>query len=286
MLRKRQSLLKDVERKLAEIDSYIKSIMNHLNEVNLNENSRLKSIEEVNDRAIKHKRTILAFAKKFEERDAELRKQHQQFAHFFKEERTEIPDQQLVELTDSSISLFDSLEALSKLSYEYNKEELLPLVQEMAEMAKQCLMLSRTSKFLSKMYAALCRGVEELNKIGVDVDTHSGADKKLQDIIKADEFEAKVTKRAYMKSNAINYLIKDGYSHLGNAYGYLRNSVSRQDDYLRNLQQARADIAHSLNLAFKIVLHSEIKQARKEEAELGRSEQDLRGARRAETRAV
>ncbi|MFC1741929.1 hypothetical protein ACFL3V_05315 [Nanoarchaeota archaeon] len=283
LLKQRGDALNNVLHKLQEIEGYANKILNRLMKINLKEDQRIKSVDVMSDKADKHIHKLKDFASRFAEIDKQLRDEHKKFKHVFKEEAGEIPDEQLVGVTDSTIILFNRLRLLAEIAHDYNVKELKPLIADMAQVAQNVLYLSRVSEYLTKMYYRLSQAMEELGKMAEIVDQNPESKKKLAKILATEELEQKLTLRAYKKGKVIVSHIKRGYKALQAANTYTDKHIHLLDRYVRAMDSTKREVGQSLNQAFKVVLKVEIKQARQLEKEASAAESDLEKAKRAET---
>jgi|GEM_PF-4795026 len=285
LLDQRKSALNDVEKKLAEINSYTDQIMKRLMRINATEDDQIKQIDRMNDHAEKHGKRVILFERRFKTEDSKLKEEHKKFEHLFKEETAEIPDEQLLNVTDSTILLFDQLVKISDISRSYNEKELMPLIIDMANVTRELYQLSGLSEYLTKMYYRLSQAMEELNKMCQIVDQNPESKKELAKIMQTEDLERQLTKRAYKKGKLIISNISDSHKHLEQAHGYLGKHIQMLERYGRGIDSARKEVIFSLNDAFKKILNIEIRQAKILETEAARAESELRDAKRAELRA-
>ncbi|MBW2972311.1 hypothetical protein KY359_04715, partial [Candidatus Woesearchaeota archaeon] len=285
LLGQRQSALSDVNKRLGTIDGYVDAVLNRLAKINLAEDKRIQAVDAMNDKAERHKKKVEHFQQLFLHNAKELKKEHQKFSHLFKEGVGEIPDEQLLTITDSTVLMFQRLETLAEIAHEYNAKELKPLIAEMAEVLKNLKFLSEVSEYLTKMYYKMSKGMEELTKMAAIVDPNPESKKKLTDILNTEGLEEQLTKRAYRKGKVIVSHIQSGYKSLVEANSYTDKHVDLLDRYLKVAHSTKHEVGLALNEAFKVTLKREIKQAKTLEAEAARAQTDMRQAQRAEFQA-
>ncbi|MBW2971819.1 hypothetical protein KY359_02170, partial [Candidatus Woesearchaeota archaeon] len=179
LLGQRQSALSDVNKRLGTINGYVDAVLKRLAKINLAEDKRIQAVDAMNDKAERHKEKVEHFQKLFLHNAKELKKEHKKFGHLFKEGAGEIPDEQLLTITDSTVLMFQRLETLAEIAHEYNAKELKPLIAEMAEVLKNLKFLSEVSEYLTKMYYKMSKGMEELTKMAAIVDPNPESKKKL-----------------------------------------------------------------------------------------------------------
>jgi hypothetical protein len=286
LIEQRQKILKDADGKLSYINKYVDQVMFRLGKINLSEDRRIQAVHNIERRAETHKQRLALFTTRFDELDKKLKAEHKKFSHIYKEEISEIPDLQLIELTDSIIMIFQHLKDISQLSYQYNSEQLKPFVAEMAEIAKDLTFLSQISEYLTKMYYRLSLAMEELNKMSQIVDQNAESKKQLDKILQEEQSEEQLTKRAYKKGKLIQSQVRGSYDTLRDAYNLVNKHTSVLEKHNVFVGSARVEVGRTLNAAFKVTLKSEIKQAGLLDREAAKAEEELKLARRAEAAAA
>ncbi|MFQ5474231.1 MAG: hypothetical protein ACE5DM_00175 [Candidatus Nanoarchaeia archaeon] len=283
MLKERQKGLEAVDKKLGEIDDGIRHVMKRLAKVNLEEDNRIKAVDAMNERAERHQKALKHYQGMFKREDKRLEDEYKKFAHMYAKEG--IPDEELTAITDSTILLFGHLHELSDMTRDFNQKELKPMVAGMAEVTRSLSFLSKISEYLTKMYYRLSRAMEELNKMAQIVDQNAESKEKLAKILKTEDLEQQLTKRAYRKGRQVVAHIKSGYETLVKADHYVDQHDAQLDRYVKAVSSTKREVGLVLNEAFKIALKREIKQAGRLMEEANRAETEVRKAKRAEMQA-
>ncbi len=275
LMKQREAGLSNVATKLADIETYIIKIDNKLIRINAEEDAKIDAVRQMSEKAEEHSKNLHKYNHLFDKEANKLEAKHKKFEHLFKDGAGMIGDVQLLAVTDNTIEMFDHLKKLTGISLEYHTKEIAPLIQEMAQVAKDISHLSKVSEYLTKMYFRLSQANEQLTKMAAQVDQNPESKNELEKVWQAEQFEEAVIKKAYRSGKGVVGHIKEGYKYLESAYGYMQKHVKALEGFDHLMKTGQSQVYTSLNSAFKKLLNQEIKQTnhmKKEAAEAERHE--------------
>jgi DNA repair exonuclease SbcCD ATPase subunit len=285
MLVQRRDALIAVEKKLGEVKQTVDNVLLRLKNINAREDQRIQAINAINAKAKAHKGKLHTFTNEFKQQDQKLKQDHKEFKKLFSRVDQEISDEEMSALADSLIPIFDHLTELAKLLEKYNREQLAPMVNEMAKVMRTVFSISEVAEYINKMYYWLSKAMEELDKMAATVDPDPAAKRELQKDIRVTELEEKLELRAYKKGKFIESHIRQSYDILRKANEQVQNHTRVLQEYAEDVAVTRTEVAHTLNTAFKKILNRELTQAKKMLSEADLAAHDAAKARVAERRA-
>jgi hypothetical protein len=286
LLEQRHDALQNVSKKLGGIKSYLDAIIKRLARLNAREDAKIQALHEISDREENHVDKMAHFNKLFQHQDKQLRQEHKNTEHLFGEEAGEIPDAELSGLTDTTIVLFDKLRKLAELGHEYNSEELLPLIRDMAKAIGNVYHLARASTYLTMMYYRITQAMEELDKMAAIVDQNPHSRGKLAELAQTAQINEAINKMAYRKGKILASHVRQGYKSLSEAYKHTERHVQLLDNYVVKVGSAREEIGVTLNAAFKKLLKVELAEAKQLQQGAAAAEWAEKKARKAERYAA
>ncbi len=285
LLEKRDDDLKQAHQKLKQIDGYTKAIIQRLMKINMREDEDLAQVDKIEEEAAQHEKKLQKFQKEFDKAAKSLKEEYNKYAHLFKEEAEEIPDQALSAITSSTVAMFEKLWELQDIAYMYTLNELEPMIKDMAQVAKELSYLSKTAEYLNKMYLYLSRAFEELTQMAEAVDQNKKSKNKMARILKTEELEEQITRRAYRKGKFMVRFIASGYKHLEEAYRYAVRHRELLQENSKRLKNIKLEVGLTLNEACRVTIRTEIKQAEELKKEAEETLALEQKARRFETKA-
>ncbi|MBW2997738.1 hypothetical protein KY349_05350, partial [Candidatus Woesearchaeota archaeon] len=250
------------------------------------EDQRAKAVETISAKAKSHGKQLSAYHRMFGNADKRLKEEHKRFAHLFKQEAKELPDEELVNIAGSTVKMFNLLGNIAMLSLKYNSKELKPLIADMAEVARNISYLSKESEYLNKMYFRLSKGMEALTDIAATVEMETEAKEKLTKIHEEEETEEKLERRAYKKGMMIISQVAHSYKALVEANNYLNHYIQVTHRYGATIDSTTKEVGMTLNNAFKSIEMGQIKQAQQMERAARQAEVQLRKGKKAERAAA
>ena len=285
MLVQRRDALTAVEKKLGEVKQTVDNVLLRLKNINAREDQRIQAINAINAKAKAHAGKLHTFTNEFKQQDQKLKQDHKKFKKLFSRVDQEIADEEMSALADSLIPIFDHLTNLARLLEKYNREQLAPMVNEMAEVMRTVFSISEVAEYINKMYYWLSKAMEELDKIAATADPDPAAKKKLQRDLQVTQLEEKLELRAYKKGKFIESHIRQSYDILGKAKANVENQTKTLKAYADDVAVIKTEVEHTLNTAFTKILKRELTQAKKMLSEADLAAHDAAKARVAERRA-
>ena len=286
MMKNRLNGLASLAANLAGVEKYVIQVDEVLAKITTREDHKVNEVQDISKKAERHSDLLAHYSKTFKKDQHELTKDEKKFEHLFSKEEGSVAMVELSVATDGTVELMQKLDAMASVIAEYHEKELLPMMQEMAQIAHAIAHLARVSEDLTKVYFRMSQANEALTKLAAEVDKNPESKRQLQQIWQAEDFEEKVIRKSYRAGKAVVAHIGDGYKHLQNAYGLSKENTQRLKNEEAMIKNAHAKISSSLNQAFKRLAVREEKQLRAEQKDAGDAYKDAKKAEWAETQAL
>jgi hypothetical protein len=286
MMKNRLGGLASLAAKLADVEKYVIQVDQVLIKITVKEDKKVNEIKDISKKAEHHSDLLSRYSKTFKKDQHELTKEEKRFEHLFAKEEGSVAIVELSVATDGTVELMQKLDAMAAVIAEYHEKELLPMMQEMAQMAHSIAHLARVSEDLTKVYFRMSQANEALTKLAAEIDKNPESKKQLQQIWQAEDFEEKVIRKAYRGCKAVVAHIGEGYRQLQRAYGLSKDNTQRLKNEEAMIKNAHSKISGSLNQAFKRLAAREEKQLKTEQKDAGEAYKEAKKAEWAEVQAM
>jgi hypothetical protein len=282
MMRQRHEALESVNKRLGDVKGYLDKILKRLVSINAMEDRKIQLLHHISKSEENHLDKMENFNTLFQHQDKQLRVEHAKSEKLFRQEAGEIPDAELSGLTDTTIVLFDKLRNIAELGHEYNSEELLPLIRDMAKAIGNVYHLARAATYMTMMYYRITQAMEELDKMAAIIDQNPHSKGNLAQLAQTSQINEEINKMAYKKGKVLASHIREAYRSLNEAYKHTTRHVQLLDNYVVKVGSAREEICVTLNAAFKKLLNIELAEAKKLQQGAAAAEWATKKARKAE----
>jgi hypothetical protein len=285
LMNNRLSGLASLAAKLEEVEKYVIQVDEVLVRITVKEDKKVEEVKDISKKAERHSDLLQHYSKGFKEDRKKLTRQEKKFEHLFSKGEGSVAIVELSTATDGTIELLQTLDAMASLIAEYHEKELLPMMQELAQIAQSIAHLAKVSEDLTKVYFRMSQANEALTKLAAEVDKNPESKKQLQEIWQAEDFEEKVIRKAYRGGRAVVSHIGEGYRHLQRAYALSKDNTQRLRSEESRIKDAHAKIRNSLSKAFDRLMKKEEKQLKAEQKDAGEAYKEAKRAEWSEAAA-